>query len=598
MAKPSTSMTKTSGVPARTGGQGVAPIDESGLEGEEEQPKQESFWKDTVVTPVKEFFEQPAVRRAMPAILAMLTILIFMVIYSIISAPNYKVLFPGMHEADRQAAVEALSAGGYKVRIARNTGQVEVLEHQYHEARIFLAGRGLPVAGTVGGLDTLAEQSSMTTSQFMEQARYQAAIERELAQTISTISTLASARVHLALPRQTPFVRERVPPKASVTVIPHPGRSVTEAQVRAIVNLVSASIPHLAPEHVAVIDQQGNLLTDSHQDPTLGLTGMQLSIQRAVEQDFRERVMLLLAPIFGEANIRTQTDVQLDFTQFESTFERFDRDGTGPRARSEMLAEERGGRLDASGIPGATANVPPPDANLVQDVNPTEGEGGGSSEGIIQRRSTRNFEIDRSIEHIRRASGVIERLSVAIVVDLNAATNGLSPDRPQEQQLEQLRELIAGAVGADPDRGDRVTLVTAPFEPPQRIRSPIRWWEHPTVIEMAKSLMLMGVFIIVLIMLVRPVVWHFMGWGPPGSEHLVAGAAGELSAEELEALELGEGESLEEAKARLKPKKSAISADMLDTANTYDDKVALVRMIVAEDAGRVAKVLKGMVRVL
>lgn len=549
--------------------------------------------------PVQQVFAQPAVRRAMPAIIAVLAILFFLILYSVIQSPNYRVLFPGMQEADRMQALEVLNTGGFKARIDASTGQLKVPEQDYHEARIFLAGQGIPASSTAGGLDAMAEQSSMTTSQFMEQARYKAAVERELAQTISQIATLASARVHLAMTRESPFVRDRTPPKASVSVTPHQGRTVTDGQVRAIVHLVSASVPHLAPDNVAVVDNLGNLLTDRSEDTALGLTGAQLGVKRSIEADLRERVLALLTPILGEGNVRAESNVVLDFTQVETTRERFDNQNKGPMTRSEILAEERTGNLDAMGIPGSTANMPPPDVEIVAEADATE-EGENGTDSNFSRRSTRNYELDRSVEYVRRATGVVERLSVAVVLN-EAAIPGAEGGVVDPARLERFTELVRGAVGADVERGDRVTLITAPFEPLPPAKSPIPWWENQTIIDLAKTGLLLLVFVAILLLIVRPVVKHFLmpadAAGTGEGALAVAGVDGEISEEELGMIDIGEGESLQQIKAKLKPKKSTISADLLDTANTYDDKVALVRMIVAEDSGRVAKVFKNMVEV-
>lgn len=554
--------------------------------------------KERILGPLQQVLAQPAVRRAMPAIIVVLVVLVFMLLYSYISAPTYRVLFPGMQEADRQTALDTLSSAGFDVRIARGSGELEVREARYHEARIFLAGRGLPATGVSGGFDALGEQSSMTTSQFMEQARYQAAIERELAQTISQITSIASARVHLAVARQTPFVRERVPPKASVTVTPHPGRLVTESQVRAIVNLVAAAVPYLAAEHVAVVDHLGNLLTDTRDDGLLGLTGGQLALKRSVENEMRERVLRILAPVFGEQNVRAQADVTLDFTQIESTHERFDNERQGPLTRSEILAEERSGRLDALGIPGATSNLPPPDVEFQPDARATvEGEEG--RDGIFNRRSTRNYELDRSVEHVRRATGAVQRVSIAVVVNERQGMAGQQGTGLTDEQIRRFVALVRGAVGADERRGDQVTFVMAPFEPLPKVRDPLRWWENPIIIDILKSLMMVAIFVAIIFWLIRPVVYSFLGPPEPTEEEkALLAATAALSAEESDMIEMQDGESLEQVKARLKPKKSAISLELLDTANSYDDKVALIRMIVSEDSGRMAKVLKNMIRVI
>ena len=566
------------------------------------------------VLPLQQIFAQPAVRRAVPAIAAVFVVLAFAIIYFWMEEPVYRALYPGMAEGDRQGAYEALMGAGYEARIDGSTGQLQVPEGRYHEARLFLAGQGLPLGSVEGGFDALAEQSSMTQSQFMEQVRYNAAIERELGRTIAEISSIANARVHIAMAKQSPFVRERTPPKASVTVTPYGGRVVTERQVEAIVHLVSASVPYLPAENVAVVDHLGTLLTGTADRAAMGMNGTQLDYKRNVEDELRGRVLKILAPIVGAENVRAEIDVAMDFTQTESTIERYDEAGQGPKTRSETLASERGSELAAIGVPGAVSNEPPEDPAFTEDGTATEGEGQAGGAGTFSSRSTRNYELDRRIEHTKRASGTIERLSVAVVVNAlpllppapageedeggEAAASVVTEVDPA--RLERLTNLVRGAVGAVEDRGDLVTLEAVPFEPlvePQGLP----WYESPSVASMARAGMAAALFLVILLTVIRPVLKTFLYPTVEGDDlsdpaRLLA-EGGELTEEELASIEIGEGESLEDIRAKLKPKKSSISADMLDTANTYDDKVALIRMIVNEDAGRVANVLKNMVRV-
>ena len=564
------------------------------------------------ILPMGQILAQPAVRRAIPAILAVLVVLAFAVIYFWMEEPSYRALYPGMAEGDRQGAYEALVGAGYPARIDGSTGQLQVPEGSYHEARLFLAGQGLPLGSVEGGFDALADQSSMTQSQFMEQVRYNAAIERELGRTIAEISSIANARVHIAMAKQSPFVRERTAPKASVTVTPYGGRVVTERQVEAIVHLVAASVPYLPAENVAVVDHLGSLLTNTPERAAMGLNGAQLDLKRSVEEELRGRVLKILTPIVGSENVRAEIDVAMDFTETESTIERYDEAGQGPKTRSETLSSERGTELAAAGVPGAVSNEPPEDPAFETTGAATEGEGQAGGAGTFSSRSTRNFELDRRIEHTKRASGAIERLSVAVVV--NALP--LLPPAPEGEEgaesaapvvtevdpvrLERLTNLVRGAVGALNERGDLVTLEAVPFEP-LPVPQGLPWYESKSLASVARTAMAGGLFLIILLTVVRPVLKSFLfpvAEGEDGSDptRLLA-ESGELTEEELASIEIGEGESLEDIRAKLKPKKSSISADMLDTANTYDDKVALIRMIVNEDAGRVANVLKNMVRV-
>jgi len=192
---------------------------------------------------MQDLFKQPAVKRSMPAIIALLTLMIFGAIYLWMQAPPWRNILPGLGESDRQAALEALKTGRFDAKVDPETGNLQVPAARYHEARMLLASQGLPKGAVAGGIDSLKDQSAMTTSQFMEQVRYNSAIEQELARSVMTISTIRTARVHLAMPRQSPFIRERIAPKASVVVTPHQGRMVSPAQVKAITQLISSSVP-------------------------------------------------------------------------------------------------------------------------------------------------------------------------------------------------------------------------------------------------------------------------------------------------------------------------------------------------------------------
>ena len=232
-------------------------------------------WRSAALTEtVRNVLIQPTVRRSLPYVAVAVMLIIFAMVYAWMEATPYRPVMPGLQESDQQAAYEALRGADFKPKIDAQTGQLTVPSTRYHEARIFLAAQGLPKAG-VTGLDALKDQSSMTTSQFMEQVKVNAAMEQELARTIMQIGTVQSARVHLATPKQSVFVRDRTPPKASVVVAPFAGRALSQAQVQAIVHLVSSSVPYLAPDNVTVVDNVGKLLTQSATELKLGLTAAQ-----------------------------------------------------------------------------------------------------------------------------------------------------------------------------------------------------------------------------------------------------------------------------------------------------------------------------------
>lgn len=599
-------------VPANAEGNAQVPAPMAGsARGQAMPAAPEASASTTSMPSIRQVLDQPAVRKSMPAIIALLTIAVFIIAYSWVQEPAYRVVYPGLSEADRQAAFEALSSADYSAKIDPQTGELKVPDTRYHEARIFLASRGLPQGGNVGGMDSLSEDASMTSSQFMEQVRYVSAMEQELGRSISQISTIQSARVHLASPKQSVFVRDRTPAKASVVVSPFPGRRVSASQVEAITHMVSSSIPYLAAEDVVVVDQRGKLLTDANNFASMQLNSVQMEHQQRLEDSYRSRIDALLTPVVGTGNVRAEVDVQMDFTEIESTYEEYDGNDNGPRARSEILAIEKGSTRDARGVPGATSNTAPLDPVAIVDgqlVSEAPGAAEAANMSTLSSKTTRNYEMDRAVRHVKRQGGILDRISVAVVINqpVNTSTTG---DEGQELdgtavaegfselEIERFTDLVKGVIGYDEQRGDVVTIIAAKFEKPKVIEAQYAWYENAQLMSALQSLAAALIFIALLVIVVRPIIRAYL----PDTEILAEDGTdsmkdGELSQAELNMIELGDGESLEEIKAKLKPKKSTISADMLDTANTYDDKVALVRLLVAEDSGRVANVLKKMIR--
>lgn len=612
-------------------------------------------WMDGVL-------KQPSVRRALIPLTILLVLVIAAMSFQFTQTTPYRPIMPGMTENDKQAAIEALKAGDFKPKVDTSSGQITVPESRYHEARIFLAGQGIPKEAQPIGMESLKDKSSMTTSQFMEQVQYNTAIEQELARSIMQISTIKAARVHLALPKQSVFVRERATPKASVVVTPHSGRGVSTPQVKAIVHLVSSSVPYLAPQNVSVVDDQGNLMTEENQvDAAMGLTMAQMAHKQRTEETYRNRVTELLAPVVGEAAVQAQVNLTLDYTQVETTTEDFDDKDKGVKPRSEALTTERKFKLDPEGIPGAMSNSPPPDADLTKNTNTDEQK--PATNEIVTTKSTRNFEMDRQVRHVKNSLGNISRVTVAVVVaerpapppaDGKPLPAGAPTTVPYTaQELDRMLNLVRSAVGYNEARGDVVTVAPARFET-LAPEPPKPWYENGDIQNFIKIGLAALVIIVFMLAVVRPLVK-----GPtinqimppvvtPTAEEIKAleeakaaeeakiaaeeqAAAEELAAEEARIaeeeaaalaaeeeaaalaaaeeeaeaelaegeIEMQEGETLEELKARMqamKPKKPTFTADMLDTANSYDDKVALIRMLVSQESGRVALVLKNMVK--
>ena len=307
---------------------------------------------------VRDLVRQPTVKKALPIIVILMVVAAFGLASMSMKTPSYRALTMMLPETDKQLAIETLKAGNFNPQVDNNTGQIMVPGDKYQEARMLLASKGLPRT-EAQGMDTLKDMPAMTTSQFMEQVRYNNAMEQELAKTISQIAGIRSARVHLASPKQSVFVRDRVPTKASVIITRAPGKQVSSANVQAIISLVASSVPYLAPENVSVVDNYGTLMNDMLGEAPLGLTGAQLQQKQQMEDLYRTRLIQLLAPIVGEANVSAQVSLQLDFTQEEITTEDFDQRDKGPKTRSELYVEDRNSFKDAIGVPGSLSNTPP-----------------------------------------------------------------------------------------------------------------------------------------------------------------------------------------------------------------------------------------------
>ena len=544
-------------------------------------------------TAVERFLDQPAVRRAAPAVLGLLVLLFCVFFYMWISAPGYRAVYPGMLESDRQTAYELLLNSGFDVKIDTRSGELQVTTDRYHEARMIMAAQNIPKAAALGSIGTLVEQGSITTSRFMEQVSYRAAMESELAESVEQIGSISSARVHIAESHQSAFVRNKSPSKASVVVKPYPGRSVSRSQIQAIVHLVSSSVPHLDRENVTVVDNLGQLLTDSESDVALALTAAQSEHKKSIEIDYQNRIQQLISAIVGLGNVRTEVDVSVNFTEVESTYEEFDRGGNGPSTRSESLQIERDSQLASEGIPGSLSNNPPEIPNFEETRRIEDSSGLGGAE-VSSSSTTRNYELDREIRYVKQQVGAIERLSVAVVINEYAfETEDEEIDRERlENETLRIRDLVQGAIGYNLERGDVVTVVSSAFARPVEEIESLPWYLEPDKLD--GYIRLLAVF--------GALFFIYFTMGRPFLKELRAKTELELPTEQMDddgltdeerqLVSAGDVETIQDVTARLKPKAVGIPAEYLDTSQPYDQKVALMRFLVKDDVGRVSNLLK------
>ena len=538
---------------------------------------------------VQRFTAQPSFQRSFPAVIAVIAVGIGLLVYAILQQPERTTLYASLPDSEKSKVVDALKNQGVDVTLDPTTGDILVPVDDYHSSRISLAAQGLP-ASVPGGYQSLNDLP-LGSSRSVELMRLKQTQEIELARSIREIEDVMSARVHLALPEKSVFVRNQQPPTASVFIQLPYGRTLGSSQVTAIVHLVSSSIPNMSKQDVTVVDQNGALLSKSADDPDSILSDSQLEHRMRLESIYRSRIISLVTPIVGPGNVSAQVNLDIDFTRNETTEEIVDPKGTATRSKQTTLDESTD--LPARGIPGAVSNTPPTQAEL--STSPA----GTASDDRIRTRSSsdiENFEVSRTISTTQKPSNTIVKITAAVLLRETMAINpetGLEEGQPlAPEKLADIEKLLSGAIGIDQERGDILTVSSSPFV--SKLEGVAKeWHEIPLIKNLLKQLVTILILSIVALGVIRPLLNRIMipiGPGVPGE--VLVGMEDEV---DVDTVEVQEGESLEDIKAKLKPKKQAISADMLDTANTYDDKVAVIRMIVSEEAGKVSNVFKEMI---
>ena len=542
----------------------------------------------SLASQVNRMYRQPAFQRSLPTFVALAVATLGLGTYLWMQTPQRTTLYAGLPEAEKSRVLDALRNSGVNVALDPVTGDVLVPTENYHSSRMTLAAQGLPQSAATG-YDQL-DSIQMGSSRSVEAARLKQSQELELARSISEIDMVISARVHLALPDKEVFVRQQAEPTASVFIQLARGRSLGKSQINAILHLVSASVPSLNKENVSVVDQNGNLLSRSSGSTESRLSNDQLEHRVRLEDIYRTRVTSLLAPIVGAGNINAQINLDIDYTRSEVTEEIVDPNGNA--LRSEQSTSDRTMAAQAKGIPGALANQPPAAANLQ-----TQSTANGGNEEMRSQSSSevKNYEVSRTVSSKMNPSNVIRKINAAVLVReqtiMDPETGLPTTQKMTEGELLQIEKLVADAIGLDEERGDSLTVSSAPFISELSDSVKIEWYEKPymrSIINQAGFVLILG---IVILGVVRPLLNRIL---IPITVPGMAGAPGSEDEIDLDQIEVGEGESLEDIKAKLKPKKASISAEMLDTANTYDDKVAVIRMIVSDEAGRVSAVFKSM----
>jgi len=502
--------------------------------------------------------------------------------------PTYSLLYGNLDQEGTAQIVQALDASGIPYRL-EGSNAITVPADRVHDARLKLASQGLPESN--GGFSVIAKDPGFGVSQFMEGARYQHALETELARTISNLQAIDGARVHLALPRQSAFVRDRRKPSASVFLQMKPGRRLESEQVTAIVNLVASSIPELEAREVTVVDQQGRLLSSPEGGGEMAEREKQMEIARELEERYTRRVQQLLAPLVGADRVRAQVVADVEMSTTEEAREQYRPESQ--IVRSEQVSEEtsRNG-TGPQGVPGALTNQPPqPGTALPPGVTANAaGQGAASAadpNAVVappdntSRQATRNYEIDRTVAYTKLPAGRLKRLTVAVVVDniRSVAEDGTVTETPiSPEEIENMTRLVKDAIGYNEARGDSVSVVNASFRgvPKQDdiVVDEIPWWEQPLMRDIAKLVVGLIALLVLVLAVLRPLIRGLIGPEP--------------KVEKLPAPTSPQATPIE---AVMAPEADGSSPAPLD----YEGQIAAARALVAQDPARVAQVVKSWV---
>ena len=542
------------------------------------------------ISNVRKMTSDPAVQKSIPLIFGVIVAFIGLIVFFTMQKPDMTTLFASLPESEKSAVIQTLKQNGVNVSLNPTTGEVIVPVKDYHQSRMLLAGEGLP-SSVPDGYDNLSDMP-MGTSRSVEAVRIKQSLEAELSRSINFISGISSARVHLAVPEKTVFAREIALPSASIFVKLSNGRSLGRQQVQSIVHLVASSVPNLPSENITVVDQFGELLSKPSSDAAISGSNEQMSQTMRMGEIYKSRVISLLTPIVGAGNLKAEINVDMNFTKREITEESVDPKGNA--LRSEQTSLDESANPEARGIPGALSNAPPLAPDLKTEAPASKGAGGNLKQR--SQTSVKNYEVSRKVETTTAQFGKINKIKAAVIIREKKI---LTPDgtfafeKLSNERIEEIQSLVKEALGYDEVRGDSVTVTSSPFVDVLEA-DVVPWYENNSVKEIIQQFATVLILAIVIFGALHPLLKRVM---VPAGYTSGPGVMGDDVDVDVDGkIEVQEGESLEDIKAKLKPKKSAISAEMLDTANTYDDKVAVIRMIVGDEAGRVSSVFKGMMQ--
>ena len=430
-------------------------------------------------------------------------------------SPDYRVLYSNISDQDGAEIINSLQQANVPYKFSQSGTAILVPNDQVHEARLRLAGQGLPRGGLIGF--ELMENQKFGASQFLEQVNYQRALEGELSRSVQSLSAVQSARVHLAISKPSVFARERQKPSVSVLLNLYPGRILREEQVHAIVHLVSSSIPNLPVKNVTVVDQNGNLLSGQEQTKTESkFDAKQLEYLHQLEKSYTERIEAILSPITGAANVRAQVTADLDFSRIERAEEIYrpnntETDAASIRSQQTMESESTGNKIDG-GIPGALTNRPPEPAIAPIELEGEEGEQRPEPLPTDKRKeSTTNYEVDKTVQHTHLPTGNIKRLSAAVVVNHRRTIDeegNITHTPLSEEEIQEINKLVRDAMGFNEERGDTLTVTNSLFTDTDNALQNLPLWKDPDMIllaqEIGKQLLIAAIVLFFLLKILRP----------------------------------------------------------------------------------------------
>ncbi len=511
---------------------------------------------------------------------------------------SYDLLYANMAEQDSAEIIDTLNKLGIDFKVETKSGAMMVPTGNVRELKLKLAAQGLPRTQS-SGYEILDKETGFGTSKNIELMRFRRALEGEIAKTISTIQNVKTARVILALPKQSVFVRKRKKPSASVIVSLYQGRALAKGQIEAIVHLVASSVPMMDSTQVTVVDQKGRMLSANGSSEEMYLTSKQFEYKNRIEEHLMQRINNILIPLVGRDGMQAQITADVDFTVTEKTQEMFNPDL--PALRSEQTQDDQSSTSPIQGVPGALSNQPPPAGVAPEIAVGNEGQAGSGSPSSLSKSATRNFELDKTITHSRLASGVLRRLSVAVVIDDQRVMLGdgsLSTQRYAQEDVNQLRELVMQAVGFDNNRGDQVTVTNVAFRIPDELEAlpetPL--WEQEWVITAAKQLVALLVVLFLVFGVLRPTMRGLVGRDDDVKALMDAHAEAEANGGTVRLDKDGKPVAVPadgEGGSGSELSQGAEDLLLLEAPQSYEKRLEYIQKLIDEDPQIVAQIITG-----